>query len=132
MVGRKPQNVTWETWTERLIREAQARGAFDDLPGAGRPIPDIAAPVDADWWVRKKLRREGVSVVPPTLAVRREREQALERIAGARSEQRVREIVTAINARIRELNAKATSGPPSNLVPLDIERVLEDWRRSRA
>ena len=29
---------SWETLTERLIREAQAEGRFDDLPGHGRPL----------------------------------------------------------------------------------------------
>lgn len=29
---------SWETLTERLIREAQAEGAFDDLPNHGRPL----------------------------------------------------------------------------------------------
>ena len=30
---------SWETLTERLIREAQAAGAFDGLPYQGRPLP---------------------------------------------------------------------------------------------
>jgi DnaJ homologue, subfamily C, member 28, conserved domain len=30
--------VSWETLTERLIREAQEAGLFDDLPGHGRPL----------------------------------------------------------------------------------------------
>jgi hypothetical protein len=29
---------TWESLTERLIREAQERGDFDGLPGQGKPI----------------------------------------------------------------------------------------------
>lgn len=29
---------SWESLTERLIREAQGSGAFDDLPGQGRPL----------------------------------------------------------------------------------------------
>jgi hypothetical protein len=29
---------TWESLTERLIREAQERGDFDGLPGHGKPI----------------------------------------------------------------------------------------------
>src|SRR5262249_38407582 len=30
---------TWETVTERLIREAQERGEFADLPHHGKPLP---------------------------------------------------------------------------------------------
>jgi DnaJ family protein C protein 28 len=28
----------WESWIDQQIREAQERGQFDDLPGAGRPM----------------------------------------------------------------------------------------------
>lgn len=36
--GRERTAPSWETLTERLIREAQESGAFDDLPGQGRPL----------------------------------------------------------------------------------------------
>jgi hypothetical protein len=35
-------------------------GQFDDLPGAGKPIPDLAEPHDELWWVRKWLARNDV------------------------------------------------------------------------
>ena len=28
----------WESWIDQQIREAQARGEFDDLPGKGKPL----------------------------------------------------------------------------------------------
>ena len=37
--------------------------------------------------------------------------------------------VAAINDRIIYVNAHTISGPPSNLVPLDVDRVLEEWRQ---
>jgi len=43
---------------ENQIRQAIAAGAFDRLPGAGRPFPDTADPYDALWWVRRWVRRE--------------------------------------------------------------------------
>ena len=36
--GHERTASSWETLTERLIREAQEAGAFDDLPGQGRPL----------------------------------------------------------------------------------------------
>ena len=39
----------FESLVEQRIREAQERGEFDDLPGAGKPIPDIDAPHDELW-----------------------------------------------------------------------------------
>jgi hypothetical protein len=43
---------------ENRIREAMENGDFDDLPGLGKPIPDIDEPYDPDWWVKQWFRRE--------------------------------------------------------------------------
>lgn len=43
-------------YVERKIREAMARGEFDDLPGAGKPIPNLND--DPLWWVKKFVERE--------------------------------------------------------------------------
>ena len=37
-----------------------------------------------------------------------------------------------INAKIVEGNRKAASGPPLNLMPFDVERVVGAWRERRA
>ena len=131
MTERKPPGVGFETWVERQLREAAERGAFDDLPGAGKPIPDLDKPHDELWWVKQKLRRENFSYLPPTIALRRQAEEALEAAAQAGSEDAVRRIVADINARIIEGNRKAASGPPLNLAPFDVERVVRDWRDRR-
>ena len=132
MTGRKPPGVGFETWVERQIREATERGKFDDLPGAGKPIPDLDEPHDELWWVKGKLRREQVSWLPPTMALRKEAEDALEAAARAGSEDEVRRIVADINRRIVEGNRKAASGPPLNLAPFDVERVVQRWRERLA
>lgn len=129
MTKRKPDDISWESWVDRLIREARERGEFDRLPGRGRPLSGIDGRHDELWWLKEKLRRENVSVVPPTLEIRRDIEEARERIAGARSEDEVRQILAAINARIRHLNAHATAGPPSNVVPLNVDREIARWSR---
>jgi hypothetical protein len=130
--GRKPPGVSWETWVERQIREGIERGEFDDLPGKGKPIPDLDRSHDELWWVRKKLKQEKVSYLPPTLAVRKERDDALEQIAAARREVDVRRIVEEINARIRYVNSHNATGPPSTVMPLDVDEVLERWRETQA
>ena len=131
MTERKPPGVGFETWVERQLREAAERGAFDDLPGAGKPIPDLDKPHDELWWVKQKLRRENFSYLPPTIALRRQAEEALEAAAQAGSEDEVRRIVAGINARIIEGNRKAASGPPLNLAPFDVERVVGGGRARR-
>lgn len=130
--GRPRRNpVTYERWAERQVREAIERGDFDDLPGLGAPIPDLEGPHDELWWVREKLRREELSYLPPTLAMRKEVEDALERARRAGSERQVREIVGAVNERIRTANRTWLPGPPHNLVPYDVEAMVAAWERAR-
>jgi hypothetical protein len=128
MTERKPPGVTWETWIDSQVRRGMEEGAFDDLPGHGKPLPGLDRPRDELWWVRDKLRREGVSYLPPTLALRKDVEDARAAIDDATTEAEVRQILTEINQRIRQANRMATSGPPSNLMPLDEEATVERWR----
>jgi hypothetical protein len=128
MTERKPPGIGFQTWVERQIREAIERGEFDNLPGAGKPIPDLDKPHDELWWVKDKLRREHLSYLPPTLALRKEAEDALAAALAARSERQVRRILAAINRKITEGNRKAASGPPLNLMAFDVDRVVGDWR----
>jgi DnaJ homologue, subfamily C, member 28, conserved domain len=128
MTERKPRGVGFGTWVERQIREATDRGEFDNLPGAGKPIADLDKPHDELWWVKQKLRREDFAYLPPTMALRREAEDALEAASWAASEAEVRRIVADINRKITEGNRKAASGPPLNLMPFDVERVVGAWR----
>jgi hypothetical protein len=132
MTERKPPGVSFETWVERQIREATERGELDNLPGAGKPIADLDKPHDELWWVRQKLRREHLTYLPASIALRKEAEEALLAAARAGSEQEVRRIVADINAKIVEGNRKAASGPPLNLVPFDVERVVRGWRERHA
>ncbi|MGW0483287.1 DnaJ family domain-containing protein [Nonomuraea sp. NPDC003214] len=129
MTERKPGGMQFESWVDRQIREAQERGEFDDLPGAGKPLPGADKPYDEHWWIKQKLESEGLSMpLPPSLQLRKDAEQALAAAAKARSEGEVRLIVNEINDRIREAIRTGLSGPPHNLVPYDVERIVSEWR----
>jgi hypothetical protein len=129
--GRKPPKVRWETWVERQIRESMERGEFDNLPGAGKPIPDLAAPYDELWWLRKKLRDEKLSIDPPTLVLRKGLDETLVRIEAATSEAEVRRLVEEINERIVYANSHTFFGPATELAPLNVERIVGEWRRRK-
>ena len=131
MTEKKPPGVSWETWIDRQIRERMEAGEFDNLPGSGQPIPDLARPYDELWWLRKKLREEQLSIDPPTLVLRREYHDTMAQIAAARTEGEVRRLVAAINERIIYVNSHTTFGPPSDLVPLNVDRVVADWKTTR-
>lgn len=132
MTERKPPGVTWETWIDRQIRVGMENGAFDDLPGRGKPMRDLDRPRDAMWWVRDLVRRENLSHVPPTVQVRRELDAALAAIADAPSEAAVRDIVARINERVRWVNSRPIEGPPSTVAPLDADTEVAAWREARA
>ena len=131
MTKKKPPGKTWESFAEQLIREAMEEGAFDNLEGQGRPIPDLGREYDPDWWAKKLIEREKVSLTPPALALRRSAEETLARLSGMRDEAEVRRTLGALNAQIRTLNATIAEGPPTNLAPLDVEALVRDWRRRR-
>jgi hypothetical protein len=116
---------------DRLIREAQERGEFDNLPGAGKPIPDLDKPHDPYWWVKKLLEREEISLAPSTIELRKRVEQAIERIRQAADEATVRRLVAELNAEIGKANSRAATGPPTDLAPLDVEEALRRWRSMR-
>jgi hypothetical protein len=130
MTERKPAGVSFESWVERQIREAEREGLFDDLPGAGRPLrTDDAA--DPGWWAKQLLRREQVDFLPPALALRRSVERTLELLPTLGDERRVRELLERLDAEIRRFNATATSGPPTTQAPLDVDALVAAWRRAR-
>lgn len=131
MTQRKPPGVEWESWIDKQIREARERGEFDNLAGSGKPLPGIDAPHDDLWWVRQKMKREDLQYLPPSLAVRRELEDTRAKIAAATDEREVRSLVATINERIRHVNARPGDGPPSTLMPLDVETVVGNWRAGR-
>ncbi|HET9381653.1 MAG TPA: DUF1992 domain-containing protein, partial [Streptomyces sp.] len=124
MTERKPPGVPFESWVDKQIRDAQERGEFDGLPGAGAPLPrEVEAAYDELWWVRRKTAREGVTVLPPALALRKEAEDALTAALAAPSEAAARRIVEKVNVKIRDMMLKPPPGPPLGRGPYDVEDV---------
>ncbi|MEU8984685.1 DUF1992 domain-containing protein [Streptomyces sp. NPDC048309] len=132
MTERKPPGVSFESWIDKQIRDAQARGEFAELPGAGKPLPHITdTAYDELWWIKQKMAREGLSVLPPSLALRKEAEDALAAASVAPSERAVRRIVEDINVKIREMMFKPPPGPPLGLKPYDVEEIVRAWGERR-
>lgn len=48
----------WESWIDQQIREAQERGAFDQLPGRGRPLDLTPNPYAQDQELAFKILRD--------------------------------------------------------------------------
>jgi DnaJ homologue, subfamily C, member 28, conserved domain len=123
----KPQ-LNWESLAEQRIREAQAEGEFDNLPGFGQPIPGIDQPHDELWWVKEKLKREQLSRLPPALELRRDLEKLQERLGTIETEYQVRHEVASLNERIRKASLGPVWGPPVDVLSLDVGEVVQQWR----
>ena len=131
MTERKPLGTSWESWIEAQIRVAMEKGAFDNLPGAGKPLPNLGQQYDLTTWVRQLVQREQLSILPPSLELLRKVETELATIEKLPDEATVRSRVAALNVEIARVNATVVEGPPTRLAPLDVDRVAARWRQSR-
>ncbi len=126
----------WESAVEKQIREAQERGEFDNLPGAGKPL-DLSDSGDPDWWVKRFAARENLDLggaLPGALALRKEAAGYPESLADVRTEAQVREIVEDYNKRVLADRLRPAVGnlPPLIAKTLDVDEIVEGWRPLRA
>jgi hypothetical protein len=130
MTERKPPEISFASWIDQQIKEATERGAFDNLPGAGKPLPKRGQADAAQAWLQDYLRREGVSteeLLPLPLRLRKEVERLTDTVTELRSEQAVREVVEALNQRILQWR-RIPEGPPVYLPLVDEETMVARWR----
>ena len=132
MTQRKPPGTSWESWIDAQIRVAQEQGAFDNLPGAGKPLPGIDREYDPMWWVKQLAQREQISLAPPSLELLRKVERELAAINKLPDEATVRRRIAALNVEIAKVNATTVEGPPTTLGKLDVDQVVARWRRTRS
>jgi hypothetical protein len=132
MTKRKPPGTSWETWIDAQIRVATEAGAFDNLPGAGKPLPNLGQEHDPLWWVKQLVQREQISMLPPSLELLRKAETELAAIEKLPDEAAVRHRVATLNVEIAKVNATVVEGPPTRLSTLDVDQVVARWRRARS
>jgi hypothetical protein len=133
MTERKPSGMSFETWVESQISRSVARGDFDDLPGAGKPLPRRTEDESVYAWVVAKARKENIDLfgmLPPGLALRKEREDLPARAAGLPSEQAVRAMVEDFNARVQAHWRRPQLQPDAVPGLADVDEVLAAWRRA--
>jgi hypothetical protein len=118
---------------DRAIREAQERGEFDHLPGAGKPLR-LGDPNDPDWWIKGLIEREQLDMsaaLPPGVALRREIERLPQTLADVPTERAVRELVEDLNRRVLEDRRRLTLGPTVLAPTVDLEATVTQWRAAR-
>jgi hypothetical protein len=130
MTERKPPEISFTSWIDRQINEAAERGAFDNLPGAGKPLPKRGEEDAAQAWLREYLRREGVAaeeLLPTPLKLRKEIERLTESVLDLPGEQQIRDVAADLNRRILEWR-RIPVGPPLFLPLMDADALVSRWR----
>jgi hypothetical protein len=127
--------MSFETWVDHQISRSIERGDFDHLAGAGKPIPGLHRDETAYDWAVAKARREGVdtaAMLPPGLALRRERDELPLRAAGLSSEEEVRALAEDYNARVEAFWRRPQESRWSPVPGLaDVEALVAEWHRTR-
>ena len=124
----------FESAIDRQIREAAERGAFENLPGRGKPLPQLQGPSDEMWWVRRWMEREGVStesLLPPAVQLRKEIDRLPATLRALRSERAVRDAVEELDLRVVEY-LRFPTGPRVPVRRVDVEQAVARWAAERA
>ena len=126
-----------QSWVDQTIDQAQRQGAFDDLPGAGKPLRDVDTRTDPDWWVKSLIQREQLDLsgaMPGVMQLRREKAAYPEALFALPDEAAVRAVVEDFNARVLADRRRPHAGPTSPPVVgrLDVEEMVQAWREARA
>jgi hypothetical protein len=120
-------------FVEIAIRQAQRRGDFENLPGAGKPLQNLRETTDPDWWFRRKIERERITGLgPPALTLRTEDRELEARLDAAPSIDAVRELLHDFNTRVREAQRQLLGGPPVVTSPRDVDAEIVRWNERRA
>lgn len=136
MTERKPKGTSFTSWIDQQIADAEKRGVFENLPGAGKPL-NLKPTGDGDYgqaWARDYARREGGSpdeFLPTPLKLRREIERLAEAVGEMRSEAEVRETVGELNRRIVEWR-RIPVGPPVHVRLVNVDDMVARWHAARA
>lgn len=121
-----------QTWVDLQVDQAIERGDFDDLPGRGKPIEGLGERHDPDWWVKRLVEREQITVLPAALQLRKDDAELDERLDRHSAEREVRAEVEEFNARVLRARYTPVDGPPLITMPRDVEETVDAWRERRA
>jgi hypothetical protein len=135
MTERKPPGMSFETWVDTQISQGLARGDFDGLEGAGKPLSRAALDETGYEWVVAKARRENLDLLgmlPPGLALRKERDDLPRRAEALPSEAAVRALAEDYDDRVRAFWRRPQESRWSPVPGLcDVEALVAAWRQSR-
>lgn len=115
-------------WVDLQIQQAMARGDFDNLPGAGKPIEGLGGDPDPDWWAKRLVAREQLTgIAPPAIGLRREDTELDGLLDRESAESEVRRLVEDFNRRVIEARRQLQGGPPVITPTRDVDAEVAAW-----
>lgn len=131
-VSAAPTAADRAAYVETAIQQAIRRGEFDNLPGAGKPLPGLDGRHDPDWWIRRKIESEQLTGLgPPALTLRSEDAALDDRFDGMHREQDVRAAIDDFNLRVKEARRQLLGGPPVVTQLRDPDQAVRAWHERR-
>ncbi|MDH3301870.1 MAG: DUF1992 domain-containing protein [Acidimicrobiia bacterium] len=117
----------FESIAERRIRQARKAGFFDNLQGAGKPIPDLDWERPPGWWAARLVKQERSMMRAEDLDG--EIRAARPGFWRAGSEDELLAQVDELNKRVDEYNHTTTWEPRDRQ---DRDQIVDQWRRLRS
>lgn len=131
--ARTPPPLSSSQVADLRVQEAMRRGDFENLPGAGKPLPGLGARHDPDWWIRRKIQDERLTGIgPPALVLRKEGEELHARLDALANETDVRAALEDFNRRVIEARRQLLGGPPVVTPTRDVDAEVQAWRDRRS
>ena len=117
-------------WVDLQVQRAIEQGEFDNLPGAGKPLPPLDD--DPNWWLKQLIEREQITgVLPEALQLRKDDAELNAVLDRQSSERVVRELLETFNRRVVNARRQLQGGPPVITPTRDVDAEVSAWRERR-
>jgi hypothetical protein len=134
MTERKPPGMSFRTWVDGQIAQGMARGDFDGLAGTGKPLSRASLDETGYEWVLAKARKENLDVfgmLPPGLALKKEREDLPRRAGDLPSAAAVRALAEDYNERVQAFWRRPQESRWSPVPGLaDVDALVAAWEQA--
>ena len=127
MTQRKPGGVDFQSWIDQQITQHKKEGGFENLAGHGKPIPNLENEYDPDWWVKNKIKEEGLDATPHILKVKAQVERWKKGMTKIYSAAMLKKQLKQLNQDITKAN-HGVLGPIPPIPLLSEETILNKWK----
>lgn len=123
--------IAWMKLVEKRIKEAEEKGAFDNLPGKYKPIKiEDFSNVPEDLRIAYKILKNA-GCLPPELQLRKEIRKMEDLLEEVPDEKQAYKLIKEINFKIMKLNMMGKKSPLLEENQIYYKKILEKIRERR-